>query len=212
MKVNSINKSNKIATMTVSDEVFGAVVNNNLLSQAIRVYLSNKRQGTSKTKTRSEVARTGKKWFKQKGTGNARHAARSAPIFVGGGMAHGPKGIENWDLTLSKKMRKGALISALSAQSANIFVAEDINSVEAKTKNAQALIDNAKLSDKRVLLVLDKDADRARLAFRNIANVEIVEDSLLNTLDVATVQAVIFSKDALANVEARLAKKEEKVK
>lgn len=212
MKVNSINKSNKIATMTVSDEVFGAVVNNQLLSQAIRVYLSNKRQGTSKTKTRSEVARTGKKWFKQKGTGNARHAARSAPIFVGGGMAHGPKGVENWDLSLSKKMRKGALISALSAQSANVYVAEDINSVDAKTKNAQSLIETAELSGKRILLVLDKNSDKAKLAFRNIENVEIVEDSLLNTLDVATVQAVIFSKDALSNVEARLAKKEEKVK
>src|SRR5471030_1547190 len=106
----------KTTSMSVNDAVFAAVINPELIAQAVRVYMSNQRQGSSKVKTRAEVARTKKKWFKQKGTGNARHGARTPNIFVGGGVAHGPNGMQNWSLKLSATMKKAALISALSAQ------------------------------------------------------------------------------------------------
>src|SRR5690554_4960009 len=105
MKLTVITATSKASSIEVSDAVFGQKANPTLLAQAVRVYLSNLRQGTSKVKTRSEVSRTRAKWYRQKGTGNARHGARSAPIFVGGGVAHGPNGQQNWTKSLSRKMK-----------------------------------------------------------------------------------------------------------
>lgn len=204
MKVTSITASNKFSTVTVSDAVFGAEINKDLLSQAIRVYLANKRQGTSKVKNRGEVARTKKKWFKQKGTGNARHGARSAPIFVGGGVAHGPTGLQNWALTLSKKMKRKALITALSAQAENVIVIDGLSEIEGKTKNAAQFLDTIKATDKKVLLVLDYDNDSARRAFNNIPTVITIESTLINALNVAHADVVVMTKKALKNIETRL--------
>ena len=212
MKVTSITAANKFSTVTVSDDVFGAAVNKDLLAQAIRVYLSNKRQGTSRVKTRSEVVGSRRKIWKQKGTGNARHGAKSAPIFVGGGVAHGPKGIENWDRDLSKKMKKKALISALSAQAENIVVADNFSDIDGKTKNAAKFLDTINVTGKKVLLVLDVDTKDVMIAFNNIPRVEIVQDALVNALDIASADSIVMTKAALKNIEARLevkAKKEE---
>ncbi len=204
MKVTSITASNKFSTVSVSDEVFGAAVNQNLLSQAIRVYLSNKRQGTSKVKTRGEVIGSRKKIWKQKGTGNARHGAKSAPIFVGGGVAHGPKGIENWNLSLSKVMRRKALITALSAQAENIVVADNLSEIEGKTKNAAKFLDTINVTGKKVLLILDTNSVDVLRAFNNIPEVKIIQDVLVNALDVAAVESVVMTKAALKSIEARL--------
>lgn len=207
MKVTSITASNKFSTVTVSDEVFGAVVNESLLSQAIRVYLSNKRQGTSKVKTRGEVIGSRKKIWKQKGTGNARHGAKSAPIFVGGGVAHGPKGIENWNLSLSKMMKRKALITAFSAQAENVVVADNLSEIEGKTKNAAQFLDTINVTGKKVLLVLDANASGVLRAFSNIPEVTVVQDELVNALDIASVESIVMTKAALKNIEARLAVK-----
>ncbi|GIK84079.1 MAG: 50S ribosomal protein L4 [Patescibacteria group bacterium] len=210
MKVTSITASNKFSTVTVSDEVFGAAINKELLSQAIRVYLSNLRQGTSRVKTRSEVTGSRRKIWKQKGTGNARHGAKSAPIFVGGGVAHGPKGIENWDLSLSKVMKRKALISALSAQAENIVVTDNLSEIEGKTKNAAKLLNTINVTGKKVLLVLDEGSKDILRAFNNIPEVIVMQDSLVNALDVASVESIIMTKAALKNIEARLAVKNQK--
>ena len=208
MKVTSITASNKFSTVTVSDEIFGAAINKDLLSQAIRVYLSNKRQGTSQVKTRGEVTGSRKKIWKQKGTGNARHGAKSAPIFVGGGVAHGPKGIENWDLSLSKNMKKKALISALSAQAENVVVCDDLLDLAGKTKNAAAFLDTVNVTGKRVLLILDEKSKDALRAFNNISDVTVIQDSLVNALDVASVESIVMTKLALKNIQSRLETKE----
>ncbi len=207
MKVTSITASNKFSTVSVSDEVFGAAINESLLSQAIRVYLSNKRQGTSKVKSRGEVVGSRKKIWKQKGTGNARHGAKSAPIFVGGGVAHGPKGIENWNLSLSKVMKKKALITALSAQAENVVVADNLSEIEGKTKNAAQFLDTINVTGKKVLLILDTNAVDVLRAFNNIPEVTIIQDELVNALDIASVQSIVMTKAALKNIEARLAAK-----
>src|SRR5260221_12210434 len=106
MKLTVASTVGQTSTLTVSDAVFGAPVNNGVIAQAVRVYLSNQRQGTSKVKTRGEISRTKKKWFKQKGTGNARHGARTPSLFVGGGVAHGPSGIQNYTLKMPGTMKK----------------------------------------------------------------------------------------------------------
>ncbi|MCB9813062.1 MAG: 50S ribosomal protein L4 [Pseudomonadales bacterium] len=218
MKLTSIIKSTaanspiKLSTITVNDEVFGVTTNNGLLSQAVRVYLSNKRQGTSKVKTRGEVTGSRRKIWKQKGTGNARHGAKSAPIFVGGGVAHGPTGLENWTLKLSKVMKRKALISALSMQASNIFVSENLVDLNGKTKLAVNLLNGLKISDKKVLIVTGVDNELVRRAFGNIQRVEVIEYSLVNALNIASADALIISKDAVGFLEKRLtSKKIEKV-
>lgn len=211
MKVTSITAANKFSTVTVSDDVFGAAVNKDLLAQAIRVYLSNKRQGTSRAKTRSEVVGSRRKIWKQKGTGNARHGAKSAPIFVGGGVAHGPTGLENWDKALSKKMKRKALITALSAQAENVVVADNFSEIEGKTQNAAKFLDTINVTGKKVLVILDEDTKDVLKAFRNIPRVEIIQDALVNALDIASADSIVMTKAALKNIEQRLefkAKKE----
>ena len=207
MKVTSITAASKFSTVTVSDEVFGAAVNQDLLSQAIRVYLSNKRQGTSRVKTRSEVTGSRRKIWKQKGTGNARHGAKSAPIFVGGGVAHGPKGIENWSKDLSKKMKKKALVTALSAQAENIVVADNFSDIEGKTKNAARFLETINVTGKKVLLILDTNAKEVLRAFNNIPRITVMQDALVNALDIASADSVVMTKAALKNIEARLTDK-----
>jgi len=207
MKIKSITPTNKLSTITVNDEIFGVSANGQLLSQAIRVYLSNKRQGTSKVKTRGEVTGSRRKIWKQKGTGNARHCAKSAPIFVGGGVAHGPTGLENWTLKLSKHMKKKALIVALSLQSENIFITDNLADFDGKTKTAAKLLKDLSISGKKVLLATNGNNELVRRAFGNIQRVNVMEGSLVNVLDVASSDAIIFSKDAVKSLEKRLMKK-----
>src|SRR5260221_7335072 len=113
MTLKSMTTSGKAGT-DITSVLFDAASSASTVAQAVRVYLGNQRQGTAKVKTRGEVERTKKKWYKQKGTGGARHGARSAPIFVGGGVSHGPTGTTDWSLKMSKPMRKVALRTALS--------------------------------------------------------------------------------------------------
>ena len=136
MKLKVITPTSKSSSIEVSDSVFAQKSNPALVAQAVRVYLSNLRQGSAKVKTRSAVKRTKSKWYKQKGTGNARHGSKNAPIFVGGGVAHGPTGNENWKKDLSRKMKSKALRVALSMQVENIVVTDNLNSIGGKTTEA----------------------------------------------------------------------------
>jgi len=131
----------KKGTVLLPEALFGQKPNAVLIAQAVRVFLSNQRSAHAKVKGRGEIQGSTRKIYKQKGTGGARHGARSAPIFVGGGIAHGPHGIENYNLVLPRTLRKKALISALSARAQNgsISIAE-FDKVETKTgKMAKAL-------------------------------------------------------------------------
>ena len=168
MKLTVVSTIGQNSTLTVSDSVFGAKISTTMIAQAVRVYLANQRQGSSKTQTRSEVSRTKKKWFKQKGTGNARHGARTPSLFVGGGVAHGPTGHENWSLKLSASQRKSALSSALSAQVAHIVVSDDINQLDGKTVSAQKMLTKMMPEAKHILVVLPKADARVVRSLRNL--------------------------------------------
>lgn len=208
MKLIKITATSK-SSLNVNDNVFGAEVNEVLLSQAIRIYLSNKRQGTSKVKTRAEVTRTKKKWFKQKGTGNARHGARSANIFVGGGVAHGPKGNENWNLKLTNVMRKKALISALSAQVKEIVVSDEIMSLSGKTKEAVALINKLAPKTGKILIIINESKEEVLRSLRNIETVLVVSASRVNALEIAMADKIIITLGAIKTIEDRLESKKE---
>jgi large subunit ribosomal protein L4 len=204
MKLNTISKTGAKGTVTVSDRLFAAKVNKTLLNQAVRVYLSNLRQGTSKTQTRGEVSRTKKKWFRQKGTGNARHGARSAPIFVGGGVAHGPKGNQNWSRKLTTSMKQRALISALSAQAENCFVIDEIEELNGKTKTAAELLKNVDYLNNRTLVVLPSRLPSVEQSLRNLQSVLVKSAADVNVLDVSAANIIVLTKVAIKALEERL--------
>jgi large subunit ribosomal protein L4 len=203
MKVPILTNTGITGETTVPKTVFGAEVNKPLLSQAVLVYRSNLRQGTSATKTRSDVALTTKKLYRQKGTGNARHGAKSAPIFVGGGVSHGPDGNANWDRKLTKKLKSSALISALSAQAANIFVSSYLNELTGKTQEAAALL--APLREHgRVLVVVHDTPETTYRAMKNIPNVTVVPAYQLSALEVVSAHKIVMTPEAVTVIESRV--------
>ena len=166
-------------------ELFAAKINPQLMAQAVRVYLSNQRSAQAKSKTRGEIALTTKKAYRQKGTGRARHGARSAPIFVGGSKAHGPTGEQNYQLKLSKNMKRAALFSALTSkfQANQIKLVSGIEDLEAKTKQAANSVAKLELANQKFTLILPSNLESAIKAFRNLDNSIICQASQLNTYE-----------------------------
>lgn len=204
MKLTAINTTGTKSTHTASDAVFGFAVNQPLLAQAIRVYTYNEHQSTSRVKTRAEVRRTKKKWFKQKGTGNARHAARSAPIFVGGGVAHGPKGLSTANLSLSQQQKHQALKSALTLQIDSIIVTEGIETSNGKTSQAHKFLHAILADEPRTLVVIANKNDKVEQAFGNIQYVLVTTAEHLTALDVVAADKIIFSPEAITALENRM--------
>lgn len=171
-----------------------------LLAQAIRVYEANSHTGLSKVKTRSDVRASTRKIYRQKGTGRARHGALSAPIFVGGGVAHGPKGLKR-KLTLSKKMRKKALNLALSKkrEEGKIIGATNLNTLK-KTKESQIFLE--KIVEKElkgkfpnsILLVLSEKNKETKRYFQNIPQVKVEIFERLNAFNVFFSNFLVFDK------------------
>jgi len=208
MKLTTYTKTgNKSKTaVTASEAVFNAEINKTLLSQGIRVYLANQRQGTSKVKNRSAVNRTKKKLHAQKGTGNARHGSRNAPIFVGGGIAHGPTGLANWKLKLTKRFKSQALISALSAQKENIVVCDGFNNLTGKTKQAVELLSKIRNKNEKVLVVLTESKPEVIRGLRNIQRVAVTRVERINIYEVSLADKIIITTDAVKQIEEKLAK------
>jgi len=206
MQLTVIDSASKNEKVRVSDALFTDSGSDVLLSQSIRVYLSNLRQGTSHTKTRSEINRTKKKWYKQKGTGNARHGARTPSIFVGGGVAFGPRGNENWNKTLTTKSKLLALKLALSAQKANLFLSKNVSSLNGKTSEAVSLLSSVSKEDEKVLVVLAKSSELALRSLRNLENVLVMTADRINSLHVAMADKIIIDFTALKILEERLLK------
>ena len=208
MKLRVASTIGKDSTMTVSEAIFSAPVNPQLISQAVRVYLSNQRQGTSKTKTRSEVARTKKKWYKQKGTGGARHGARTPSIFVGGGISHGPTGEQNWNLKMSTTMKRSALCSALSAQQQFIMISDDITQLDGKTSSAQKMLVNLLPEAQKIIIIVENPSQLMVRSLRNLPNVVMTSPARLNTFDVVSSDAIVFTKESVKALETRLSASE----
>ena len=197
-------KGAKAGTVALPKEIFGGKINQPLMAQAVRVYLANQRQGNATTQTRGEVTGSTKKIYRQKGTGNARHGGKRAPIFVKGGVAHGPK-LKDFSLSFPKKMRKAALISALSmrASEGEIKVLSGLTKLEPKTKLMNKLIvkvSESKSKRNTILLVtsdVPKKLPNIYRAGRNIENVQITSASLLNTYEVLKYKNLLFMKESL---------------
>lgn len=196
--------SKKTEKIDLPKEIFEVHVNEPLLSQAVRVFLANQRKARARVKTRAEVERTKAKWFRQKGTGRARHGSRSAPIFVGGGVAHGPTGLENYKLRMPQKMKKIALTSALTVKlkEGKIIVVDDLGNLKGKTRNLQVLI-NKLAARGRTLLVLPKaDPEVSRLA-QNIPNLKVLPVFHLPVYDVLVSHKIILTSGAIRTLEVK---------
>jgi len=197
-------KGASAGNFSLPKEIFGVKVNNALMAQAVRVYLANQRLGTAVTQTRGEVTGSTKKIYRQKGTGGARHGGKRAPIFVKGGVAHGPK-LRDYSLAMPQKMKKAALLSALSQRAieGDIKVLSGVTKIEAKTKNMYQLISKItgdKKGKGRVLLVISaapKELPNVYNAGRNIKNVEIINAKLLNTYEVLKHKNLLFMKESV---------------
>ncbi|OGM33390.1 50S ribosomal protein L4 [Candidatus Woesebacteria bacterium RIFCSPHIGHO2_01_FULL_44_21] len=188
MKVNLYSAKSKTVKSLALPKEFGGDVNKALLAQAIHIYRDRTHAGNSKVKTRGEINLTTAKWYKQKGTGRARHGSQSAPIFVGGGVAHGPKGVKRV-LGLPKKMKIRALASAfaLKAKEKAIVAVKDLTAVT-KTKEAMLLVDSIckgeKLEKGKLMLALSEKNKGIYKYFKNIDRLRVERYSDLNAYTV----------------------------
>jgi large subunit ribosomal protein L4 len=188
----------------LADGVFGVKPNVALMHQAVVATLANARQGTADTKTRSEVNRTTRKLFRQKGTGRARQGSRSAPHWKGGGVVFGPHP-RDYTLALPKRMRRAALLSAISSRVTDgaVRVVEELGLSEPKTKLAVALLKALGLGDARkILLVLPEITDTASRAFGNLPNVMMTTSAGLGTYDTLNAEVLLFTRAGIETLQA----------
>jgi len=173
----------------------------------VRVYLANQRTARAKAKTRAEVRGSNRKIYRQKGMGKARHSDNKAPIFVGGGKAHPPKGI-NRRLSLPKKMKLSALSSALStkAQNKQILIVTDFKEVGPKTKKANQILNKLNLKNKKVTFYLGEKEEKAALAFRNIPTVSLANVLTINPYQVLNGGILVFTKESLKRLKSKFKK------
>ena len=190
----------EVGTIELNDAVFGVEVNEHLMHMAVVQQLANKRQGTQKAKTRSEVSGGGRKPWRQKGTGHARQGSTRAPQWTGGGVVFAPTP-RDYSFKLNKKEKRAALKSALTSrvQENKFIVLDEMNFGEIKTKNFQNMLNN--LSVSKALVVLEEGNTNAVLSARNIADVKTAGTNTINVYDILKYNTVITTKAAVATIE-----------
>ena len=193
-------EGNEVGTLELNDAVFGVEVNEHLVHMAVVAQLANKRQGTQKAKTRSEVSGGGKKPWRQKGTGHARQGSTRAPQWTGGGVVFAPTP-RDYTIRLNKKEKRLALKSALTSRvNENKFVVVDeLKFDEVKTKNFKAVMNNLKVS--KALVVLADNDQNTVLSARNIPEVKTSLVNTINVFDILKYNTVVATKAAVASIE-----------
>jgi large subunit ribosomal protein L4 len=196
VKVRNV-KNEEVADLELSDAVFGAEYNEGLVHAAVKNYLANARAGTVGTKTRGDVSGSGKKLWKQKGTGRARIASIRSPLWKGGGNVHGPQA-RDWSYNLPKKMRRGALRAALSERlrEGNLVIVDELVFSNAKTKEFVGALKSLGF-DGRTLIVDSNDNDNLLLSSRNVRSTKVVGASGLNIYDVLYHEKLVISRSAV---------------
>ena len=202
-KVELLNlKGEKVKDINLNEEIFGITPNNNVLNDAIILSMASLRQGTHKTKNRSEVSGGGRKPWRQKGTGRARQGSIRAVQWVGGGR-YGTPVPRDYSKKQNRKERQLALRSALSEKVANkeLIVLENLVVKTPKTKEMLSILETLKLADKKVLLVVKEFDDNLILASRNIQNLVLILADEINVLDIVGTDVMVITEDAMKYVE-----------
>ena len=190
----------EVGTIDLNDAVFGVEVNEHLLHMAVVNQLANKRQGTQKAKTRSEVSGGGRKPWRQKGTGHARQGSTRAPQWTGGGVVFAPTP-RDYSFKLNKKEKRAALKSALTSrvEEKKFIVVDEMKFDEIKTKNFQNALNNLNVS--KALVVLEEGNTNAELSARNIPDVKTARTNTINVYDILKYNTVVATKAAVEAIE-----------
>ena len=190
----------EVGTIDLNDAIFGVEVNEHLVHMAVVQQLANKRQGTQKAKTRSEVSGGGRKPWRQKGTGHARQGSTRAPQWTGGGVVFAPTP-RDYSFKLNKKEKRAALKSALTSrvEENKFIVVDEMNFDEIKTKKFHNVLNNLNVS--KALVVLEDGNKNAELSARNIADVKTAHTNTINVYDILKYNTVIATKAAVATIE-----------
>ncbi|MEK9544914.1 MAG: 50S ribosomal protein L4 [Pelagibacteraceae bacterium] len=206
MKFNLLNiDGGKSETIDVSDKIMNLKFNHKLVKFVIDWQLNHQKPRTAKTKQRNEVKGSTKKIYSQKGTGQARHASRTAPLFVGGGQAHGPKGAVYKIKKINKKVRKLALAQTLAKKNIDkqLHILSDVKKEIKKTKEFNKFLVNNKLSN--ALIVSDKESEKNFIrSARNIKDLKVISDEGANIYDMLKYKNIIITSSSIKKIENRI--------
>jgi len=208
MKLKVINiEGKKVDEMEVSDKIFSLIPNNNLIESMVDWQISRFKARTAKTKQRNEIKGSTAKIYAQKGTGGARHSSRKAPLFVGGGIAHGPKGAVYSEKKLNKKVKKLGLFQVLSQKNnlKSLHIVEDFKNEIKKTKLFNNFLKKYNL--KNLLIITDKDSKLNIIkSARNIPNLKIIDQEGTNVYDILKYKNVVFTQSSIKTFQERVSK------
>ena len=205
MKLDKLNLSGKKDSIEVLDKIFSAKINNRLVSNVLYKTNANYKGRHAKTKQQNEVSGPTSKIYAQKGTGNARHASRKAPIFVGGGIAHGPKGELSYKKRkLNKSEKKQSIASLISekTKNKNILIFTDFASEIKKTKEMSIILKKFEISNS--LIILDKNSkNKIEKSIRNIPHLKVTDVNHFSAYDLVKFEKVVFTESSIKELEKR---------
>ncbi len=205
MKIDKIDINGKKDSIEVQDKIFSAKINKKLISNVLYKANANYKGRKAKTKQKNEIIGSTAKIYAQKGTGNARHASRKAPIFVGGGISHGPKGQSNYKIRkLNKSEKKLSIVSLISEKNKlkKLIVFNDFQTEIKKTKEMDNLL--TKLHAKNSLIILDKNSkDKIFRSARNIPNIKVTDINHFSAFDMLKFEKVIFTESSIKELEKK---------
>ena len=207
MKVDKINLDGKKSSIEVLDKIFSAKINKKLVNTVLYKTNANYKGRHAKTKQQNEVSGPTSKIYAQKGTGNARHASRKAPIFVGGGIAHGPKGELSYKKRkLNKSEKKQSIASLISdkIKNNNLHIFSDFSSKIKKTKEMNWILKKFQISNS--IIILDKTSkDNVEKSIRNIPNIKVTDINHFSAFDIVKFEKVVFTETSVKELEKRYA-------
>ena len=207
MKIDKLNLDGKKSSIEVLDKIFSAKINNKLVSSVLYKTNANYKGRHAKTKQQNEVSGPTSKIYAQKGTGNARHASRKAPIFVGGGVAHGPKGQSSYKTRkLNKSEKKKSIASLISEKNKNknLIVLNDFSNEIKKTKDMNIILKKFEILNS--LIILDKSSkDKIEKSIRNIPNIKVTDINHFSAFDIVKFKKIVFTESSVKELEKRYA-------
>ena len=205
MKIEKITLDGKKETIEVADRIFAAKINNQLVSNVLYKTNANYKGRKAKTKQKNEITGSTSKIYAQKGTGNARHASRKAPIFVGGGVAHGPKGELAYKKRKLNKTEKRLSVASLITEknnNKNLLILNDFSKEIKKTKEMNSIIQKLEITNS--LIILDKNSkDKIEKSVRNIPNVKVTDVNHFSAYDILKFKKVVFTESSVKELEKR---------
>ena len=205
MKLDKISIDGKKDSIEVLDKIFSAKINHKLVSAVLYKTNANYKGRHAKTKQQNEVKGPTSKIYAQKGTGGARHASRKAPIFVGGGVAHGPKGELSYKKRkLNKSEKKNSITSLISEKikNKNLLVFNDFSSEIKKTKEMSAIVKKFEISNS--LIILDKSSkEKIEKSIRNIPNIKVTDINHFSAFDIVKFKKIVFTESSVKELEKR---------